>query len=94
MCDLYARQNLHGLGPGVYPDRKTCPWPAHPNTLSLVVAVFKGEVTEADRAGRETTVQALERLGPDLRAGILGPAKAGYFGQGLIGKGRRSRTTG
>lgn len=30
MCDLYAQQNLHGLGAGVYPDRKSSPGPAHP----------------------------------------------------------------
>jgi hypothetical protein len=38
-CDLHASANLYGLGPGVYPPGKT-PWPAHPNTLSYVVAVF------------------------------------------------------
>ncbi|WP_271008665.1 hypothetical protein [Paucibacter sp. B51] len=92
ICDLYAKQNLHGLGPGVYPDRKSCPWPAHPNTLSFVVAVFGPEVAEADRAGRETTMQALERLGPEIRAGVLGPTKAGYFDQGLMSRGMvRSR---
>ncbi|MFG6440504.1 hypothetical protein [Roseateles sp. LKC17W] len=87
ICDLLARQNLHGLGPGVYPDRKSCPWPAHPNTLSFVVAVMAHEVSDADRAGRETTLQALDRLGPDIRAGVLGPTKASYFD-------RRALTTG
>lgn len=92
ICDLYARQNLHGLGPGVYPTRKACPWPAHPNTLSFVVAVFGPEVTADDAAGQETTMQALERLGPEIRAGVLGPTKAGYFDAGLMSKGMvRSR---
>lgn len=92
ICDLLARQNLHGLGPGVYPDRKATPWPAHPNTLSFVVAVFADEVTDADRAGRESTQQALARLAPELRAGVLGPTKAGYFDKGLLTRGMvRSR---
>lgn len=92
ICDLLARQNLFGLGPGVYPDRKRTPWPAHPNTLSFVVAVFADEVTDADRAGRESTTEALARLAPELRAGVLGPTKAGYFDQGLLTRGMvRSR---
>lgn len=92
ICDLFARQNVHGLGPGVYPDRQSCPWPAHPNTISFVVAVFEGEVGEAERAGRETTMQALERLSPEIRAGALGQTKADYFDQGLLTRGMvRSR---
>lgn len=92
VCDLLARQNLHGLGAGVYPDRKSTPWPAHPNTLSFVVAVFEDEVTDVDRAGRETTNEALARMAPELRAGVLGPTKAGYFDQGLLSRGMvRSR---
>jgi hypothetical protein len=92
VCDLFATQNLHGLGAGVYPDRQACPWPAHPNTLSFVVAVFEEEVTAADRAGRETTVQALQRLAPEVREGVLGQTKATYFDAGLLGRGMvRSR---
>jgi hypothetical protein len=37
VCDLHASADLYGLGPGVYPTREACPWPAHPNTLSYVV---------------------------------------------------------
>ncbi|MCX7206102.1 MAG: hypothetical protein NT086_09005 [Proteobacteria bacterium] len=40
VCDSHASANLYGLGKGVYPHGKN-PWPAHPNTLSYVVAVFK-----------------------------------------------------
>lgn len=94
ICDLYARQNLHGLGPGVYPDRESCPWPAHPNTLSFIVAVFADEVSAADRAGRETTLQALDRMAPELRAGVLGPTKATYFDRGLLTRGAVRSTVG
>lgn len=84
ICDLLSTQNLHGLGPGVYPDRESVPWPAHPNTLSFLEIVFKSEITDADRAGKETPLQALQRLAPEIRAGALGKTKAAYFDQGLL----------
>ena len=84
VCDYFAAQNLYGLGPGVYPDRARCPWPAHPNTLSFVELVFADEVTDADRAGKETELQALGRLAPEIRAGVLGQTKAAYFDAGLL----------
>lgn len=87
ICDLLASQNVHGLGPGVYPNRETCPWPAHPNTLSFVEMVFQDEITAADQAGKETELQALQRLAPEIRAGVLGQTKAEYFDQGLLSKG-------
>jgi hypothetical protein len=87
ICDLLAAQNLYGLGAGVYPTAKECPWPAHPNTLSFVVMVFEAEVTVADRAGKETATQAMGRLSSDVRDGVLGKTKATYFDQGLLGKG-------
>jgi hypothetical protein len=61
--------------------------PAHPNTLSFVEMVFAEEVSDADRAGKETELQALARLAPEIRAGVLGQTKAAYFDQGLLGKG-------
>lgn len=87
ICDLLASQNLYGLGAGVYPDAKRCPWPAHPNTLSFVEMVFAHEVTDADRAGKETAAQALGRLSADVREGVLGKTKADYFDKGLLSSG-------
>lgn len=87
ICDLLASQNVHGLGPGVYPTRAQTPWPAHPNTLSFVVMVFEEDITEADRAGKETELQALARLAPEVRAGAVGVTKAAYFDQGLLTRG-------
>jgi hypothetical protein len=87
ICDLLAAQNRYGLGPGVYPDRKRTPWPAHPNTLSFIVAVFEEQVTQADRDGQETELQALQRLAPEVRAGVLGQTKATYFDKGLLTRG-------
>ncbi|ODT85689.1 MAG: hypothetical protein ABS69_00655 [Nitrosomonadales bacterium SCN 54-20] len=79
ICDLHATANLYGLGPGVYPTREKCPWPAHPNTLSYVEIVFKNEITEADRAGKETVNEALAKLTSEQRKGVLGVNKAKVF---------------
>lgn len=87
ICDLLAAQNIHGLGPGVYPTRELTPWPAHPNTLSFLEIVFEDEISEADRAGKETTLQALQRLAPEIREGALGKTKAQYFDKGVLTKG-------
>jgi len=87
ICDLLSRQNLHGLGPGVYPNREKLPWPAHPNTLSFVEIVFADEITGADRAGRETPVEALNRLTPAQREGVLGQGKARLHADGALRQG-------
>lgn len=84
ICDLLVTQNLYGLGNGVYPSAAECPWPAHPRTLSYVVLVFKDEVTDVDRASKETSLQALARLSSEVRQGVLGVTKAKYFNQGLL----------
>lgn len=87
ICDLHASANLYGLGEGVYPNRASCPWPAHPNTLSYVEIVFKDEVTAADKAGKETPLQALDRLTPAQRIGALGVNKAQVFKEGKLTRG-------
>lgn len=46
ICDTHASADLYGLGPGVYPTREACPWPAHPNTFSYVEAVFEDEIPQ------------------------------------------------
>ncbi|HRY16409.1 MAG TPA: hypothetical protein P5330_11130 [Candidatus Competibacteraceae bacterium] len=48
ICDEYARADDYGLGPGVYPVGKA-PWPAHPNTMSYLEAVFRHEVPDHAR---------------------------------------------
>lgn len=87
ICDLYAHQNIHGLGRGVYPSRAKCPWPAHPNTLSFIEIVFKDEVTAADRAGRQRPMDALGELTPAQRIGVLGVNKAEAFNDGTLTQG-------
>jgi hypothetical protein len=87
ICDLFSTQNLYGLGPGVYPDRARCPWPAHPNTLSFIVMVFKDEITPNDRSGKETPVEALARLTPARQRGVLGKEKQELFDEGKLTRG-------
>jgi hypothetical protein len=83
-CDLLAEQNLYGLGAGVYPTAADCPWPAHPNTLSFVEMVFADEVSAADRAGKETVTDAMGRMSPDVREGILGVEKSALYDAGQV----------
>lgn len=87
ICDLLSEQNLYGLGNGVYPTREATPWPAHPNTLSYIEIVFRDEITDEDRAGKETPMQALERLSPERQEGILGVYKYGVFRDGNLTQG-------
>lgn len=87
ICDLLSEQNLYGLGPGVYPSRDACPWPAHPNTLSFLTMVFKDEVSPEDKAGKETPMAALDRLTPEQRDGVLGKGKAEIFNEGKLRQG-------
>ncbi|MBF0453648.1 MAG: hypothetical protein HQL72_02385 [Magnetococcales bacterium] len=75
ICDLHASANLYGLGPGVYPSREKCPWPAHPFTLSFVEVVFKDEVSESDKKGKEDPVGWLKKQKPEVQVGVLGSVK-------------------
>lgn len=87
ICDLLAEQNLYGLGKGVYPSREKCPWPAHPNTLSFITMVFKDEISNEDRAGKEKPMEALARLPEAVRRGVLGKGKSEVFDAGKMTQG-------
>lgn len=60
VCDEHASADLYGLGPGVYPERASCPWPAHPNTFSYVTAVFDDELPGAQTAVEKSPPPAPE----------------------------------
>lgn len=83
ICDVHARANLYGLGPGVYPVGQA-PWPAHPNTMSYLTAVFHDEVSAADRAGRQDALGYLRALPATRQDQILGQAKAGALRAGIL----------
>lgn len=86
ICDMHARANLYGLGPGVYPSREACPWPAHPNTISFVEIVFKDEITEADRQGRTDPIAWLNDQSEARQRSILGDHKAAALRAGILAK--------
>lgn len=91
ICDMHARANLFGLGAGVYPHGRS-PLPAHPNTLSFEVIVYKDEVTVADRQGKQTVIDFLEKVPSKDRKGILGANKNEAFEAGKLTTGMvRSR---
>ncbi|MCB5187372.1 hypothetical protein LG200_05055 [Methylobacillus caricis] len=87
ICDFHAAANLYGLGKGVYPTRDKCPWPAHPNTLSYVEVVFKDEITDEDREGKETPLETLDRMTPAQRIGVLGKKKNEVYQDGQLKQG-------
>jgi len=85
ICDMHANANLYGLGPGVYPDRDRCPWPAHPNTLSYTEIVFGDDITDEDRAGKESRLDYIGKQPQDKQNAILGSdAKGNALRAGVL----------
>lgn len=82
-CDLHAHANLHGLGAGVYPVGQS-PWPAHPNTMSYLTAVFRDEVSEQDRAGKQDRLSWLQQQPAATQDQLLGQAKAAALRAGAL----------
>lgn len=83
VCDVHAGANLHGLGPGVYPQGEH-PYPAHPETLSYLTIVFHDEVTAADRAGQQTLAQWLAGQPEAEQDAVLGKNKGRVFREGRL----------
>jgi len=85
ICDMHAHVNRYGLGPGVYPDRNRTPWPAHPNTLSYIEIVFKDEITQADKDGKEDRIGWLNKQPPGVQEQVLGSRKKRFaLEQGIL----------
>lgn len=74
ICDMHAKINAHGLGPGVYPKGRS-PWPAHPNTLSYEEAVFADEVAPQFRGTKEDPVDWIGTQPMATQINILGGAR-------------------
>ncbi len=83
VCDMHARANLFGLGAGVYP-LGAHPYPAHPETLSYLTVVFTDEITDEDRAGKQTHAEWLRGESIDVRQSVLGRNKAAAFDAGEL----------
>ncbi|WP_422134939.1 hypothetical protein [Endozoicomonas sp. ALD040] len=74
ICDLHAKVNKYGLGKGVYPKDRS-PWPAHPNTLSYEEVVFADEVSEVEKAGKESRIDWLNNQPGAVQYQVLGSQK-------------------
>ena len=81
ICDLHASVNRYGLGKGVYPKGRN-PYPAHPNTMSYKTGVFKDEVTDEDRKGKETRIDWLNKQSSTSKIAVLGKGKAAHLDNG------------
>lgn len=75
ICDMHAKVNRYGLGPGVYPINKN-PWPAHPGTISYTQVVFSDEVSESDRENKTDRISWLKKLNHAQQRAVLGKNKA------------------
>lgn len=93
VCDVLASQDLHGLGPGVYPANAYPPTP-HPADLCYPVSViddrhFDRQLARArnqpepprswESGRRETGAEWLARQPEPYRLGVLGPGRAAIF---------------
>ena len=55
ICDLYAKANLYGMGPGIFPKDKVPRLPAHPHCMCFLKPVIRGMMdneTPIDRVRR------------------------------------------
>lgn len=75
ICDMHASVNRYGLGPGIYPSREKCPWPAHPDTLSFVEIVFDDEIDLNDKKGKQDRISWLKNQTPGVQEAVLGSRK-------------------
>lgn len=84
ICDMHASLDLFGMGAGVYPVGGS-PWPAHPNTLSFVVAVFADEVPEQRTPEHRNRLQWLEEQPESVQTAVLNSRdKVEALHQGLL----------
>jgi hypothetical protein len=94
VCDQYADQNLHSLGPGGYPEADLPMHPAHPHCLCVLVSIIDDQHFERELARErgepepsrpweqgppETAVDWMRRQPPERRREILGPGRAALF---------------
>ena len=83
VCNMHATVNMYGLGAGVYPKGKN-PWPAHPNTLSYTEAVFSSEVSDEDKAEKQSPIFWLKMMPESVQEGVLGQGKAELLREGKL----------
>ena len=52
ICDLYAKANLYGMGPGVFPKDKVPRLPAHPHCMCFLKPVIRGMIDNEEPIDR------------------------------------------
>ena len=57
ICDLYAKANLYGMGPGIFPKDKVPRLPAHPHCMCFLKPVIRGMIDN------ETPIDRIEEGG-------------------------------
>lgn len=75
VCDMHANANIHGLGPGIYPNGSQPMCPAHPGCRCFLTMVRKPQ-----RDGRpQTQAQFLRALPKEQQDQMLGPGRAKWL---------------
>lgn len=74
ICDLYAKANLYGLGPGVFPKDKVPLLPAHPHCMCHLKPVIKGMLDN------ETPVERIEEGGREYIETLTLPQRRSLLG--------------
>jgi len=77
ICDVHAKADLFGLGPGTYPKDRVPPQPSHPHCTCHFEQVFQGELDGLTPIYRPDFLEARGRmffrsLDPDVARKIIG----------------------
>ena len=64
ICDLYARANLYGMGPGIFPKDKVPRLPAHPHCMCFLKPVIRGMIDN------ETPIDRIEEGGREYLGSV------------------------
>lgn len=77
ICDLNAKADLYGMGPGVYPKDKLPMFPAHPHCMCVLSTVYKGQ--EKRRLQPEQGEKWVRSLDEKQRKELMGAKGARQF---------------
>lgn len=64
ICDLYAKANLYGMGPGIFPKDKVPRLPAHPHCMCFLKPVIRGMIDN------ETPIDRIEEGGREYLGSV------------------------
>ena len=64
ICDLYAKANLYGMGPGIFPKDKVPRLPAHPHCMCFLKPVIRGMIDN------ETPIDPIEEGGREYLGSV------------------------